>query len=77
MRYLKWFLPAAFLASINPAHAQFSGIVFFGDSNTDSGRYLYLPEVRVTLPRSQPLAVLRRTRVRCGRLRSAPFSAFR
>jgi outer membrane lipase/esterase len=46
MRYLKWFLPAAFLASINPAHAQFSGIVFFGDSNTDSGRYLYLPEVR-------------------------------
>jgi outer membrane lipase/esterase len=46
MRHLKWFLAAAFLASIAPAHAQFSGIVFFGDSNTDSGRYLYLPEVK-------------------------------
>jgi outer membrane lipase/esterase len=46
MRYLKWVLTAAFLVSINPAHAQFSGIVFFGDSNTDSGRYLYLPEVK-------------------------------
>jgi outer membrane lipase/esterase len=46
MRCLKWFLTAAFLASINPVHAQFSGIVFFGDSNTDSGRYLYLPEVK-------------------------------
>jgi outer membrane lipase/esterase len=46
MRYLKWVFTAAFLATINPANAQFSGIVFFGDSNTDSGRYLYLPEVK-------------------------------
>jgi outer membrane lipase/esterase len=46
MKYSKWFLTAAFLASINPANAQFSGIVLFGDSNTDSGRYLYLPAVK-------------------------------
>src|SRR5579871_5992736 len=46
MRYLKWSLAAAFLASVTPAHAQFNGVVFFGDSNTDSGRYLYLPEVK-------------------------------
>jgi outer membrane lipase/esterase len=46
MQYLKWFLAAAFSASITPAQAQFSDIVFFGDSNTDSGRYLYLPEVK-------------------------------
>jgi outer membrane lipase/esterase len=46
MRYLKWVVTAALLASIDPAHAQFSGIVFFGDSNTDSGRYLYLPEIK-------------------------------
>src|SRR5690348_1300282 len=29
------------------AQAQnFSGIIFFGDSNTDSGRYLYLPAIK-------------------------------
>src|SRR5271168_2232949 len=43
MRFLKWFLAAACLASISPTNAQFNGVVFFGDSNTDSGRYLYLP----------------------------------
>ncbi len=46
MRYLKWFLAAGLLASAIPAHAQFSGVVFFGDSNSDSGRYLFLPEVK-------------------------------
>jgi outer membrane lipase/esterase len=50
MRYSRWFLTiaftAAFVATIHPANAQFSGIVFFGDSNTDSGRYLYLPAVK-------------------------------
>jgi outer membrane lipase/esterase len=46
MRYFRWVLAAAFLALVTPAHAQFNGVVFFGDSNTDSGRYLYLPEVK-------------------------------
>src|ERR1700751_4526339 len=46
MRLLKWLFAAALLASVNPANAQFNCIVFFGDSNTDSGRYLYLPEVK-------------------------------
>jgi outer membrane lipase/esterase len=46
MRYSKWLLAAAFLASGTPAHAQVSGIFLFGDSNVDSGRYLYLPEVK-------------------------------
>jgi outer membrane lipase/esterase len=46
MRLLKWLFAAALLASVNPANAQFNGIVFLGDSNTDSGRYLYLPEVK-------------------------------
>ena len=41
-----WFLAVTVLASISPAQAQFAGITFFGDSNTDSGRYLYLPEVK-------------------------------
>ena len=36
----------ALLGLITPASAQtFSGIFFFGDSVTDSGRYLYLPKV--------------------------------
>ena len=39
MRYLKWVLAAAFLGSIVPAHAQFSGIVFFGDSITHQRLY--------------------------------------
>ena len=46
MRYSKWLLAAAFLASGTPVHAQVSGIFLFGDSNVDSGRYLYLPEVK-------------------------------
>jgi len=46
MRHLKWIFAAGFLTSVTPANAQFNGIVFFGDSNTDSGRYLYLPEVK-------------------------------
>src|ERR1700744_507434 len=46
MRYSKWLLAAALVASGAPAHAQVSGIFFFGDSNSDSGRYLYLPEVK-------------------------------
>ena len=45
MRYSKWLLAAAFLASATPARAQVSGIFFFGDSNSDSGRYLFLPQV--------------------------------
>src|ERR1700685_1339338 len=48
MRYLKWVLTAAFLASIGPANAQVFGVVFFCDSNTDSGPYLFLPEVKAT-----------------------------
>jgi len=46
MRYSKWFVAAALLICGSPAHAQVSGIFFFGDSNSDSGRYLYLPEVK-------------------------------
>jgi outer membrane lipase/esterase len=54
MRFSKWFFKAAFLPSIfvpmlastSPASAQFAGITFFGDSNSDSGRYLFLPEVK-------------------------------
>jgi outer membrane lipase/esterase len=46
MRYSKWLFAAALLLLGTPAHAQVSGIFFFGDSNVDSGRYLYLPEVK-------------------------------
>ena len=47
MRRFSWlFAAAVVLACISPAQAQFSGIVFFGDSNTDSGRYFYLPSTK-------------------------------
>ena len=46
MRYSKWLVAAALLASGSYARAQVAGIFFFGDSNSDSGRYLNLPEVK-------------------------------
>src|SRR6516225_8127031 len=41
-----WLASIALLGVITPASAQtFSGIVLFGDSATDNGRYLYLPKI--------------------------------
>src|SRR4051794_28252220 len=34
------------LLSTQAGAQNFSGIIFFGDSNTDSGRYLYLPATK-------------------------------
>jgi outer membrane lipase/esterase len=46
MRATRWIVAVAFLTSIAPANAQnFSNTIFFGDSTTDTGWYLYKPFV--------------------------------
>jgi outer membrane lipase/esterase len=46
MRVRGWLASIALLGIVAPASAQtFSGIVLFGDSATDNGRYLYLPKM--------------------------------
>jgi hypothetical protein len=46
MGFRSWLASIALLGQVTPVSAQtFSGIIFFGDSITDSGRYLYLPKV--------------------------------
>ena len=47
MKFWSWMGSIALLGLVTPANAQsFSNVIFFGDSNTDSGRYFYLPNTK-------------------------------